>query len=107
MTFNIKQNDTSPNLTATLLDEDGLPVPLISAQSARFHMRNSEGTVVIDADIIITDAVAATVLYAWQASDTATAGTYQAEVEITFLNGQIETFPNVGYLEIVITDDIA
>lgn len=107
MTFSIKQNDTSPSLTATLLNEDGLPVDLSATTSVRLHVRNSTGTVVVDDDVLITDAAGGAVLYDWQPADTATAGIFQAEVEVTFLTGKVETFPNDGYVEIVITDDIA
>lgn len=107
MTFNIKQNDTSPALEATCLNEDGAPIDLTGATSVRFHMRNATGTVVLDEDMLVDDATGGIVVYVWDAADTAVVGRFQAEVEITFSNGRVETFPNSGYLEVVIIDDIA
>jgi predicted dehydrogenase len=105
MTFNLKQNDTSPNIQAQMFDGDGSPVDITNA-TVRFHVRNAEGTVIIDEPAVILSATDGTVEYGWVAADTATAGTFQAEFEVTYESGKIETFPNSSYIEIVITDDI-
>lgn len=107
MAFNLKQNDTSPSLQTTLLDGDGLPVNIVDNSAVRFHMRAAGGTVKIDTDAVVVNAVSGIVRYDWTATDTDTAGTFQAEFEVTYSDGKIETFPNLGYIEIVITDDIA
>jgi len=44
--------------------------------------------------------------YSWATADTDTAGTYEAEIQATFSDGQIRTFPPAGYVTIHITDDI-
>lgn len=106
MAFNLKQNDTFPSMEAVLLDGNGFPVDLTRA-SVRFHMRNAAGAVVIDEAAIVTDEVAATVAYYWTAADTQTVGNFSAEFEVTYQDGNIETFPNASYIEIIITDDIA
>jgi len=36
-----------------------------------------------------------------------TPGTFQGEFEVTYATGEIETFPNDGFLAIEIIDDIA
>jgi len=46
------------------------------------------------------------VRYAWQTGDTDTPGTFQGEFEVTYSTGEIETFPNDGFLAIEIIDDI-
>lgn len=107
MAFNIKQNDTSPSIQTTLLDGNGLAVDITGNLGVTFHMRNSEGTVVIDTAATVVTAGSGIVRYDWLAADTATAGTFQAEFEVTYSDGKIETFPNASYIEIVITDDIA
>jgi len=105
MTFNLKQNDTEPSIQGLLLTEDGEPVD-VSLATVRFHMRDATGTVVIDEAATIINGAAGIVEYAWTASDTQTAGIFEAEFEVTYEDGGIETFPNVGYEEIIITDDI-
>jgi hypothetical protein len=105
MAFNIKRNDTVPVFQAGLLDGSGLPIDLTGA-TVRFHMRDSDGIVVIDQPADIINPTTGTVQYSWVASDTDTSGTFQAEIEVTYALGEIETFPNSTYEEIIIIDDI-
>jgi hypothetical protein len=107
MTFYVKQNDTSPSMLATLQDADGNAVNVTGA-TIRFHMRTIGSTTskVDDAAVIVT-ADNGEVRYDWDAADTDTVGSYQAEFEVTYADGSIETFPNDGYIRIEITDDIA
>ena len=105
-TFYVKQNDTSPAILATLKDGAGTLIEL-SGSTVRFHRRELGGTTaVVDAVATIYDYDAAQVSYAWQAADTATAGAYEAEFEVTNVDGTIETFPNNGYIRVQIVDDI-
>jgi len=106
MAFNIKQNDTSPSILTTLIDGDGLVVDITGNLGVTFHMRDSEGIVVIDTAAVVVDASSGLVRYDWLAADTDTAGVFQAEFEVTYVDGRIETFPNASYIEIIITDDI-
>jgi len=107
MTFYIKQNDTSPALLATLQDADGIAVNITGA-AIRFHMRQIGSTAVdVDAAAVIVTALDGLVRYDWQAADTATIGSYQAEIEVTYADGTIETFPNDGYIRVEIIKDIA
>ena len=105
-TFYVKQNDTSPAILATLKDGAGTLIEL-SGSTVRFHMRELGGTTaVVDAVATIYDYDAAQVSYAWQAADTATAGAYEAEFEVTNVDGTMDTFPNNGYIRVQIVDDI-
>jgi hypothetical protein len=107
MTFYIKQNDTSPAMLATLQDANDAAVDLTSA-SVRFHLRPiSSRTVKVDAAATIVTAVDGTVRYDWDAADTDTTGSYQAEFEVTYADASIETFPNDGYIRVEIISDIA
>lgn len=108
MTFYIKQNDTTPSIKATLKDGDGTVINLTDA-SVRFHMRKIDSTtsVVDAAGSVVSPATSGIVQYDWSASDTATAGMYSAEFEITYGDGKIETFPNSDYIRVEILDDIA
>lgn len=107
MTFYIKQNDTVPSIRAELQNGSGDAIDLIDA-TVRFHMRaigSSQSKVNAAASVI--NAAGGVVQYNWIAADTNTIGAYQAEFQVTYSNGTIETFPNDGYILIEITDDIA
>lgn len=101
-TFNIKRNDTSPALEYTLSPA----VDLTAALEVRFHMRLRGGVTKIDAAATITTANPGVVQYNFAATDTDTSGIYEAEFEVTYADGTIETFPNSGYLSVSIKDDI-
>lgn len=95
MAFNIKQNDTSPSLQATLKDASLTAINLTGA-SVRFHMKNLDGTLKIDSPMDIVDATGGVVQYDWQSGDTDTVGSYYIEFEVTYSDASVETFPNNG-----------
>lgn len=101
--FSIKRGDTSPSIAATLTDADGAPINLTGA-SVRFHM---VGSATVDAAAVIVSPTAGTVRYDWQAGDTAAAGWYQAEWEVTYADNAVETFPNAGTTRVRIDPDLA
>ena len=105
-TFYIKQNDTVPSIRATLKNGSGNAVDLAST-TIRFHMRALGGTSAkVDAVASVINANTGIVQYDWDAADTDTVGSYQAEFEVTYSDSTVETFPNNGYILIKITDDI-
>lgn len=107
MTFYIKQNDTSPAMLATLQDASGSAVN-ITGGSVRFHMRPVGSTTAkVSTTATIVTASTGSVRYSWASGDTDTVGAYQAEFQVTYSDGKIETFPNDGYIAVEITDDIA
>lgn len=102
----IKRNDTSPAFTAALLDSVGAPVNLAGA-AARFLMRDPRTRVlVVDGAMTIVDEAAGTVRYDWVAGDTKKAAVYQVEVQVTFLDGTIETFPNGSHHRLEVLKDL-
>ncbi len=106
MAFRIKTNDTSPKLAVTLEDALGNPVGLAGC-AARFHMKAfGASSLKVDALADIYDEDSGIVDYAWQAGDTDTAGTYYGEIEVTYADNTVETFPNNGYFTIIITQDL-
>ena len=106
MSFYIKQNDTVPSLRAALENGSGTAVDLTGA-TCQFHMRGIGATsVTVDATAQIVNEATGIVQYNWVADDTDTVGSYQAEFEVTYSDGTIETFPNNGYIRVEITDDI-
>lgn len=107
MTFYIKRNDTSPSMLATLQDASGNEIDLTAA-SVRFHLRPiSSQTATVDGAATIVTALDGLVRYDWQAADTDTIGSYQAEFEVTYADATVETFPNDGYIRVEIISDIA
>ncbi len=113
MAFKIKQGDRRPSFVVALLDNYGEPteaaVNLTTAGTAYFNMRlGVGGAIKINRGVAtITTPATGVVTYAWGASDTDTAGTFQAEIEVLWADGKAETFPNDGYWDVVIADDIA
>lgn len=106
MAFRIKTNDTSPKLAVTLQDANSVPVN-ISGATVRFHMKAFGATSLkTDAPMTITNATGGIVQYSWVAADTNLAGTYYGEVEVTYPDSSIETFPNNGYFTIIVKEDL-
>lgn len=104
--FYIKQNDTSPAIRGTVKDGAGNAIDITGA-SVRFHMRDESGNTVVDASGTVVDGPNGVIQYSWAAADTATVGVFTAEFEVTYGDGSIGTFPNDGYINVIITDDIA
>jgi hypothetical protein len=117
MAFEIKQNDRRPLFVVVLKDDFGEPgesiVNLTAATGAVFNMRESGGTAVKvnRGSAVITNAAGGEVTYSWDASDTDTPGSFEAEVEVLWNDGKPETFPGGpaagGYWDVTVTDDIA
>lgn len=106
MSFVIKRNDLSPSILVTLYDGDGVVQDITGNNGVRFHMRDADGTVVIDAAMTVVSASGGQVRYDWVSGDTDTAGSYEAEVEVTYADNKPETFPNSGYIAIQMDADI-
>lgn len=116
--LNIKRNDTVP-LTATLRVA-GAPIDLQGA-TVRFHMRDSAGTLVVDSAATViqngdgSDGTKGRVKYEWVASDpdsgivgdTATAGVFSLEWEVTFADSTVRTFPTTHPTKLKIWGDLA
>ncbi|WP_133260373.1 hypothetical protein [Rhodovulum sp. BSW8] len=106
-TFTIKRGDTSPGLEYQL-PSYAAGSGLLTGASVRFLMRpywDASAPLVIDAPATVQDADGI-VRYAWAEGDTDTAGTYAAEVEITYADGAVETAPAAGWLMIRVTGEV-
>lgn len=106
-TFYIKQNDTAPSLEVALTDSNGRKRDMSQAAAVRFHMKDENGNVLVDNAGLVINTTKGIIAYQWQAGDTANTGTHSAEFEVEYNNGQIETFPNTGYIKVIIKDDLA
>jgi hypothetical protein len=114
MAFQIKQNDTRPLFVVVLKDDFGeeteAPVNLTTAGgTAFFNMRAKAGGAVkiSRGTALVTNAAAGEVTYSWLPADTDTAGEYEAELEVSWPSSKVETFPNSGYWDVTVVDDIA
>ena len=94
LTHRLKVGDTAPPFRGKALDGAKKPVDLNGA-SAKFRMRPQlaglRAEILADAQV---DEAESVLTYDWEAEDTAVAGAYWAEFEVTLANGRIETFPN-------------
>jgi hypothetical protein len=107
MAFRIKTNDTSPKLAVTLEDASGNAIDITGNNGVRFHMKAFGATTLkVDAPMTVTSASGGIVQYPWVGADTNTAGTYYGEVEVTYADNTVETFPNNGYFTIIIKEDL-
>ena len=103
----MKQNDTAPPFTATLKDGLGAVTNLTGA-TLKFLMRNRRTKAVkVNAVATVVSAALGTVSYAWAATDLDTVGVYDVEIEVTFSDATVETFPTGSFHELTVLDDIA
>jgi hypothetical protein len=109
VTYYVKRGDTSPAVTDTLEDSSGTAVNLTSA-TVKFAMTTFTGTVIVNGTATGPNGGAldntGQVQYQWVSADTASAGQYWAEWQVTFSNGQIETWPNNDQAIVNITPDL-
>lgn len=103
MTITIKRNDTRDAIKATLSNESG-PVDLTAA-TVRFLM-SKRGTVKVDRQAELQDAPNGVVWMTFETGDTDETGLFQAEFEVTFTDGRIETFPSDGFILVNIINDL-
>lgn len=107
--FFIKRGDTSPAIRRQFFDGAGRIIDLEGATVVFSMAFPNRGAVVVSRQpcLVQGEADERAVIYPWKPADTAVAGTFRAEFEITFADGAIETVPNGGYLQINIAEDIA
>lgn len=91
--FTIKRHDTLPALQATL-KRDGVAIDLTTAVSVKLIMKPQAGGSVVTGTCTITTPASGLVTYNWISADTAVAGVYDLEFEITWPASKKETVPN-------------
>lgn len=103
--FSLKQHDRKPSIQATLL-LDGSPVNLTGA-TVKFIMATGPGTTPkVNSSAVVVTAASGIVRYDWLAVNTDTAGSFDAEWEVTFSDGTKQTFPTIDYISIDIEADL-
>lgn len=105
--FTIKKDNTRPILRRQLQDGSGDPIDL-TGSTVRFFMRSKNGVMLITegACTISGDPTLGWVEYSWILADTAVSGYHRGEFQVEYSPGQFETFPNKGYLQIEVEDDL-
>lgn len=111
--FVIKAGDTFAAITDTLTNSGGTAVDIQDATVLFKMAAIAGGTTVVAAEATnaqvgagTTDGSTGMVAFTWGTSDTATAGLFLAEWEVTFTGGSIGTFPNNTYLLVKVMEDL-
>lgn len=90
------QGDTGPNLPLTLHSTPETP---LTGATATAHIRRPDGTTITkpqaDLAFVPSDRLA---VITWAVGDLTVPGIYEAEVEVTYSNGQIQTFPGATFM---------
>lgn len=106
--FSLKQNDTWPPLEATLTDQDG-PIDLSAALGVRLLLKGQRRTspaIVAGLCTILDPKTDGNVVYNWVPADTAVADLFNAEFEITWSDGSVQSVPNDRYFFVDIKPDL-
>jgi hypothetical protein len=106
----LKTDDTEPNLSVSLVKDNGVP-QVLTGYDITFQMREANGdSLVVDDDttgnVSITDADLGRVEYDWDSSDTSTAATYECEFTIDDSSDSVITFPNQGFFTVQIEEGL-
>lgn len=106
-TCKIKRGATLPKFRVTLLDPENPRVGYnLTGSTVQFRMRlKGTDTVAASGSATLVDAANGVVEYAWQASDTAIAGEYDADWRVT-QGGDLGIWPSEEYDRVVIEDDV-
>lgn len=106
--FVIRQGDTAPRMSGTLTDGTGQPVD-VTGGTVELHLHG----LTVDNDMSLTASIdedaddGNVVYYDWTSSDTFNPGHYSGEWQVTFENGQIQTFPNDGVFLVQVAEQVA
>ena len=101
----IKRGDTRNCIKAILKNASGDPVNLVGC-SVKFHMAPLRQPAIVSRAAHIEDAEAGEVWVVWVPGETDSTGIYQAEFEVMYQDGRRETFPNKGYISLLIQNDL-
>lgn len=104
--FYLKKGDLVPRIRAYLQDANGAAIDL-SGASVLFAMQLPGATTrKVSAAATIITPTAGVVEYAWQGTDTDTAGFYVCEWEVTLPGGAVMTVPNLAFTSVLISSGL-
>lgn len=96
----LKRGNRLPGLTANLFAPDGNPASLPGTVTFRMREVFTRVTKIAAGAVTILDPGTASVLYAWQATDTDTPAVYEAWFDHTDLSGRVESYPSQGAMRV-------
>lgn len=102
MEFSTKVGDTRNTLSATLTTASGTTPT--DVDTIFFRMSNTLFANVIDRAVDIEALPVVGVIFTPE--EVAEAGNYYGEFLLTYTDGKVETYPNVGYIKISITKNV-
>lgn len=111
-TFYTKRNSTARPIRATLKNPDGSAVDLSPVGTAVLFVMKSRTAADDDPEkvrasaSIVSPASSGVVQYQWVAGDVNTAGQFNAEWQVNWSGGLVETFPSRGYNTVLIEADL-
>ena len=103
MAVKIKRGDRRPGVTITCAN-GSTPVDLTVASEVR--LLGKLGSTLVINRVVTGGADGKVVVETWQTADTSTAGRLLLEVQVTWSDGTIQTFPGDKYLEVDIIPDL-
>lgn len=104
MKFFIKRNDTRRAMKALLKDRKGNAVDLTGATVRFIMLKGSQ--VIINREPLVMNPVGGEVWVVFAPRETGTAGKMEAEFKVTYPDGKTETFPEKGYIQVIIDPDL-
>lgn len=109
MTIQLVQNDTGPDIEVTVYDvTSNAPIDFSNAGDVvRMHFASEDG-LVAPISIVGTKPGGGSdgrASFSWPGGALAVAGTYEGEIEITFVSGKVQTVPEK--LRFVVREEIA
>lgn len=110
-TFVITEGDTEPSLRVTFTKPNGTAYDLSGHSGITFALRrhDTETPVALAGNIVVNSAPAGDVEYRWHADDLLemTPGRYEGQFRATLAGGGKISFPNHGFIPIVVHEDAA
>jgi hypothetical protein len=102
-TYELKRGDVGSSVTETLLKGDGSPVNLVGASvrflaEAKDRRIGGEGVVLENGQVRYT--------FTDENLDVPVTTLYLAEWEVTYAGGEKETFPQSGYVRLIVWADL-
>lgn len=104
-TLIVKRGDTAPRFRARVQDGTS-PVSLITASSAKLLMKGNGLALALPLTIEPQTGNDGYVHRNWSPTDLNVAGVYKGEVEVTWNDGTVQTFPADSSFTIIVTQDL-